>query len=53
MGMLNCEGEAYIAAACGFTMGIMRHPYSGDFLNGRQDMSSPSVHVISKQKCTR
>lgn len=50
MGMLNCEDEAYIAAAGGFTMGIMRHPYSGDFLNGRPDMSFPAVHRNLKTK---
>lgn len=49
-GMLNCEDEAYIAAAGGFTMGIMRHPYSGAFVNGKPDMSFPEVGRNLKTK---
>ena len=32
--LLNCEDEAYIAAAGGFAMGIMRHPFTGAFPDG-------------------
>lgn len=49
-GLINCEDEAYIAAAGGFSMGIMRHPYSGSFVNGKSDMSFPSVHRNLKTK---
>lgn len=52
MGLINCEDEAYIAAAAGYAMGIMRHPYSGDFVNGKSDMSFPSVHRNLKTKIT-
>lgn len=50
MCLLNCEDEAYISAACGFAMGIMRHPYSGAFLDGKADMSFPEVHRNLKTK---
>lgn len=50
MGLINCEDEAYIAAAGGFSMGIMRHPYTGAFLDGRADMSFPVVHRNLKTK---
>lgn len=50
MCLLNCEDEAYISAACGFAMGIMRHPYSGSFVNGKNDMSFPDVHRNLKTK---
>lgn len=50
MCLLNCEDEAYISAACGFAMGIMRHPYSGTFMNGKADMSFPEVHRNLKTK---
>ena len=49
-GLINCEDEAYIAAAGGFSMGIMRHPYRGDFPNGKTDMSFPSLHRNLKTK---
>ena len=49
-GILNCEDEAYIAAAGGYAMGIMRHPYSGAFPNGKADMSFPCVHRDLKTK---
>jgi len=48
--LINCEDEAYMAAAGGFTMGIMRHPYRGAFGDGRADMSFPSVHRDLKSK---
>lgn len=48
--LINCEDEAYLSAACGFAMGIMRHPYSGDFMNGKADMSFPAVHRNLKTK---
>ena len=49
-GLINCEDEAYIAAAGGFTMGIMRHPYIGELPDGRADMSFPEVHRNLKTK---
>lgn len=49
-GLINCEDEAYIAAAGGFTMGIMRHPYAGAFINGKPDMSFPQIHRNLKTK---
>lgn len=50
LSLINCEDEAYISAACGLTMGIMRHPYSGRFLNGKCDMSFPDIHRNIKTK---
>ena len=50
MCLLNCEDEAYISAACGFAMGIMRHPFSGAFVNGKADMSFPQMHRNLKTK---
>lgn len=50
--LINCEDEAYIAAALGFTMGIMRHPYTGRFMNGCADMSFPECHRNIKSKLT-
>ena len=49
-GLINCEDEAYIAAAGGFTMGIMRHPYSGVLPDGKADMSFPEIHRNLKSK---
>jgi len=51
-GLLNCEDEAYIAAAFGCAMGIMRHPYRGNFVNGKADMSFPAFHRDLKSKMT-
>lgn len=50
MCLLNCEDEAYISAAGGFAMGIMRHPYNGAFVNGKADMSFPQIHRNLKTK---
>lgn len=50
MGLLNCEDEAYTAAAGGFSMGIMRHPYHGAFTNGVPDVSFPQFHRDLKSK---
>lgn len=50
MGLIDCEDEVYIAAAGGFTMGIMRHPYADEFTDGRADMSFPKVHRNLKTK---
>lgn len=50
MGIINCEDEVYIAAAGGFSAGIMRHPYSGAFTNGKADMSFPSLGRNLKTK---
>lgn len=49
-GLINCEDEAYVAAAGGYAMGIMRHPYSGAFTDGRADMSFPEIHRNLKTK---
>lgn len=48
--LLNCEDEAYIGAALGLCVGIMRHPYKGAFTNGKPDMSFPEVHRNLKTK---
>lgn len=48
--LLNCEDEAYLAAAGGFTMGIMRHPYTGALPDGRPDPSFPALHRNLKTK---
>lgn len=50
MCLINCEDEVYISAACGFAMGIMRHPFSGAFVNGNADMSFPLCHRNLKTK---
>lgn len=50
MGLINCEDEAYIAAAGGYAMGIMRHPYRGSFIDGRPDPSFPDLHRNIKTK---
>ena len=49
-GLINCEDEAYIAAAGGYAMGIMRHCYTGRFPNGKADMSFPEIHRNLKTK---
>ena len=49
-GLINCEDEVYIAAAGGFIMGVMRHPYAGAFCDGRADMSFPALHRNLKTK---
>ncbi|MBQ8207167.1 MAG: hypothetical protein IJZ89_00330 [Clostridia bacterium] len=49
-GLIDCEDEAYIAAAGGFAMGIMRHPYVGDLPNGSADPSFPAIHRNLKTK---
>lgn len=49
-GLINCEDEVYMAAAGGFTMGIMRHPYAGCFVDGQKDMSFPEIHRNLKTK---
>lgn len=49
-GIVNCEDEVYIAAAGGFSMGIMRHPYTGAFTDGNADMSFPDIHRNLKSK---
>lgn len=48
--LVNCEDEAYAAAAGGFAMGIMRHPYNGNLPDGRADMSFPECHRDLKRK---
>lgn len=50
LGLINCEDEAYIAAAGGFCMGIMRQPYVGALPDGRADMSFPCIHRNIKSK---
>lgn len=51
-GMINCEDEAYIAAALGCVMGIMHHPMTGSLPNGNPDLSFPSLHRNLKTKIT-
>lgn len=48
--LLNCEDEVYIASAGGFVMGVMRHPYVGNFPNGEKDRSFPKIHRNIKSK---
>lgn len=49
-GLINCEDEVYTAAAGGFSMGVMRHPYVGPFVNNLPDPSFPSLHRNIKSK---
>lgn len=49
-GLINCEDEVYMAAAGGFTMGVMRHPYIGAFPDGKADRSFPDIHRRIKTK---
>lgn len=49
-GLINCEDEVYIAAAGGYTMGVMRHPYCGVLPNGSADPSFPALHRQIKTK---
>lgn len=49
-GKINCEDEAYTAAALGCVMGIMRHPMRGNLPNGEPDLSFPSMHRNIKTK---
>ena len=49
-GLVNCEDEVYIAAALGFTMGVMRHPYIDNLPDGNPDPSFPAVHRNIKSK---
>ncbi len=49
-GLIDCEDEAYMAAAGGMAMGIMRHPYSGPMPDGKPDMSFPECHRNVKTK---
>lgn len=49
-GMINCEDEAYIAAALGCVMGIMRHPLCGNLPGGEPDLSFPTMHRSIKTK---
>ena len=49
-GLINCEDEVYTAAAGGFTMGVMRHPYAGPFINDLPDPSFPALHRNLKNK---
>lgn len=51
-GMINCEDEAYIAAALGCVMGVMRHPMRGNLPNGEPDLSFPEMHRNIKTKTT-
>ena len=51
-GMINCEDEAYTAAALGCVMGIMRHPMRGNLPNGEPDLSFPALHRNLKTKIT-
>lgn len=48
--LVDCEDEAYVAAALGCVMGIMRHPRVGDLPNGNPDPSFPALHRNIKTK---
>ena len=48
--LVDCEDEAYIAAALGCVMGIMRHPRKGNLPNGNPDPSFPAMHRNLKTK---
>jgi hypothetical protein len=50
LALINCEDEAYVGAAGGFAIGVMRHPFAGPFPNGNADMSFPQVHRNVKTK---
>lgn len=50
MGLIDCEDEVYVAAAGGFAMGVMRHPFVGALPDGRPDMSFPAFHRNLKTK---
>lgn len=50
LALINCEDEAYVGAAGGFAIGVMRHPFAGSFPNGNADMSFPQVHRNVKTK---
>ncbi|MBE7168960.1 MAG: hypothetical protein INR73_00120 [Williamsia sp.] len=39
--ILNCGDEPYIAAGTGSALGIMRHPFTGNLPNGKQDHVFP------------
>ncbi len=43
MGIINCEDEAYVAAALGCAIGIMRHPFAGNLPSGKSDYAFPAV----------
>ena len=49
-GLICAEDEVYIAAGLGCTMGIMRHPMSGNLPNGKPDPSFPAMHRNLKTK---
>lgn len=51
-GVINCEDEAYLAAALGLSMGIMRHNMTGCFPCGTPDLSFPTMHRDLKTKMT-
>ena len=48
--LIDCEDEVYIAAALGCSMGVMRHPMSGNLPDGRPDPSFPNLHRKLKTK---
>lgn len=50
--VINCEDEAYLAAALGLSMGIMRHNMTGCFPCGTPDLSFPATHRDLKTKMT-
>lgn len=49
-GIINCEDEPYIAAGLGCAIGVMRHPLTGTFPNGKQDWSFPPAGRNIKQR---
>ncbi len=42
-GLINCEDEVYLGAALGCCYGVMRHSFTGNLPNGRQDFVFPPL----------
>ena len=50
LALIDCEDEVYIAAALGCSMGVMRHPMTGNLPDGTPDPSFPALHRNIKTK---
>lgn len=48
--IINCEDEAYIAAGLGCAIGIMRHPYTGPYPDGRTDRTFDAGTRLMKNR---
>ena len=42
-GIINCEDEPEIAVGLGCAIGVMRHPFAGNWPNGETDYAFPAV----------